>query len=54
MIERICAIPEWATKAAMIFDDNVGTVMIAEQAEVYDILHERRRSLRDLVSRVLL
>jgi len=54
MIERICAIPEWAMQAAMIFDDNVGTVTIAEQAEVYDILHERRRFLRDLVSRVLL
>lgn len=41
-------------QAAMIFDDNVGTVTIAEQAEVYDILHGRRHFLRDLVSRVLL
>ena len=54
MIERICAIPEWAMLAAMTFDDNVGTVTVAEQFEVCEILQQRRRFLRDLTTKVLL
>ncbi len=54
MVERICAIPDWAMYAAMTFDDNVGSVTIAEQYEVCEILKERRRFLRELVERVLL
>jgi len=40
--------------AAMTFDDNVGSVTIAEQYEVCEILKDRRRFLRELVERVLL
>jgi hypothetical protein len=41
--------------AAMTFDDNVGSVTIAEQYEVCEILKVRRGFLRDLVSnRVLI
>ena len=54
MIERITAIPDWAMYAAMTFDDNVGSVTIAEQYEVCEILKDRRRFLRELVERVLL
>lgn len=54
MIERICTIPDWAMYAAMTFDDNVGSVTIAEQYEVCEILKERRRFLRHLVENVLL
>lgn len=54
MVERICAIPDWAMQAAVTFDDNVGSVTIAEQYEVAEILQERRRFLRDLVTTVLL
>jgi hypothetical protein len=54
MIERICAIPDWAMYAAMTFDDNVGSVTIAEQYEVCELLMLRRRFLRDLVEKILL
>ena len=54
MIERITAIPDWAMYAAMTFDDNVGSVTIAEQYEVCEILKDRRRFLRELVETVLL
>jgi hypothetical protein len=54
MVERITAIPDWAMYAAMTFDDNVGSVTIAEQYEVCEILKDRRRFLRELVERVLL
>ena len=53
MIERICALPDWAMYAAMTFDDNVGDVTIAEQYEVCELLKTRRAFLRDLVSKVL-
>jgi hypothetical protein len=54
MVERINSIPDWAMYAAMTFDDNVGSVTIAEQYEVCEILKERRRFLQELVERVLL
>ncbi|MDD2934021.1 MAG: hypothetical protein PHO76_09070 [Methylotenera sp.] len=54
MIERISTIPDWAMHAAMTYDDNVGSVTIAEQYEVCEILKTRRTFLRDLVTKVLL
>ncbi|MGE4337237.1 MAG: hypothetical protein AB7E55_14835 [Pigmentiphaga sp.] len=54
MVERINAIPDWAMYAAITFDDNVGSVTIAEQYEVCEILKERRRFLREQVERILL
>lgn len=53
MIERICAIPDWAMYTAMTFDNNVGNVTIAEQYEVCELLKSRRGFLRELVSNVL-
>lgn len=53
MIERICAIPDWAMYSAMTFDNNVGNVTIAEQYEVCELLKTRRGFLRELVSKVL-
>lgn len=54
MIERICAIPDWALYAAVTFDDNVGDVTVAEQFELCELLKLRRSFLKNLVLNILL
>lgn len=54
MVERICAMPDWAIQAATTYDDTVGNVTLDEQFAAYVALLERRKFLGDLVDRVLL
>jgi len=54
MVERINAIPDWAMLSAIVFGVQIGSVIPDRQYELYDVLDERRKLLRELVQRVLL
>lgn len=53
MVERICAMPDWAILSATTYDDTVGNVTLDEQYAAYTALLERKRFLGALVDRVL-
>lgn len=54
MVERICALPDWSMLSAIVCGVQVGSVLPDNQYELYEVLDERRKLLRDLVQRVLL
>jgi hypothetical protein len=54
MVERIAALPDWAMLSAIVCDVQVGSVLPDIQYQLYDVLDQRRKLLRELVQRVLL
>lgn len=54
MVERINAMPDWAMLSATVCGVQVGSVTPDMQYQLYDVLDERRKLLRELVQRVLL
>lgn len=53
MVERINAMPDWAMLSAIVCGTQIGSVIPDRQYELYDVLDERRKLLRELVQRVL-
>lgn len=54
MVERINALPDWAMLSAIVCGVQVGSVLPDNQYQLYEVLYERRKLLRELVQRVLL
>lgn len=54
MVERISALPDWALLSAVVCGVQVGTVLPDTQYQLYEVLDERRKRLRNIVQRVLL
>ena len=54
MVERICALPDWALVSAVVCDCQIGSVLPDRQYQLVDVLDKRRKFLGDLVQRVLL
>lgn len=54
MVERILAMPDWAMLSAIVCGIRIGSVTPDMQFELYDVLDQRRKLLRELVKRVLL
>jgi hypothetical protein len=53
MVERINAMPDWAMLSAIVCGTKVGSVIPDRQYQLYGVLDERRKLLRELVQRVL-
>lgn len=53
MAERINAMPDWAMLSAIVCGVQIGSVTPDVQYQLYDVLSERRKLLRELVQRVL-
>lgn len=54
MVERICALPDWSMLSAIVCGVQVGSVLPDNQYELYEVLDQRRKILREMVQRVLL
>ncbi len=53
IVERIQSMPDWAIEAASIYQDTVGNVILPDQYQCYEALHQRKAFLGNLVDRVL-
>lgn len=54
MIERIISMPDWAIEAATVYNDIIGSVTVADQYALYDVLIDRKSYLHNLSQQVLL
>lgn len=53
MVERINAMPDWAMLSAIVCGVRIGSVIPDVQYQLYDVLYQRRKLLRELVQRLL-